>query len=86
MSVSSKNPETQGLHAGWRSDPATGAVAVRLRVTIALGIRTLGPAGCGGLLRSIRALTRLRTLLVTRLSFCHSLILPGQVPGGNCGC
>ena len=33
MSVNSKNPETQGLHAGWRSDPATGAVAVPIYQT-----------------------------------------------------
>ena len=33
MTVNSKNPETQGLHAGWRSDPATGAVAVPIYQT-----------------------------------------------------
>src|SRR6218665_3079254 len=33
MSVNSKNPETQGLHAGWRSDPATGGVAVPIYQT-----------------------------------------------------
>src|SRR6188768_2237082 len=29
----SKNPETLGLHAGWRSDPATGAIAVPIYQT-----------------------------------------------------
>lgn len=29
----SKNPETLGLHAGWRSDPATGSVAVPIYQT-----------------------------------------------------
>jgi O-acetylhomoserine (thiol)-lyase len=33
MTVVSKNPETQGLHAGWRSDPATGSVAVPIYQT-----------------------------------------------------
>jgi len=29
----SKNPETQALHAGWRSDPATGSIAVPIYQT-----------------------------------------------------
>lgn len=33
MTVTSKNPETQGLHAGWRSDPATGSVAAPIDQT-----------------------------------------------------
>ncbi|UXN68951.1 PLP-dependent transferase [Devosia neptuniae] len=33
MAVTSKHPETQGLHAGWRSDPATGSVAVPIYQT-----------------------------------------------------
>jgi O-acetylhomoserine (thiol)-lyase len=33
MTVSSKNPETIGLHAGWRSDPTTGSVAVPIYQT-----------------------------------------------------
>jgi len=33
MAVTSKFPETQGLHAGWRSDPTTGAVAVPIYQT-----------------------------------------------------
>ncbi|RYE85044.1 MAG: bifunctional O-acetylhomoserine aminocarboxypropyltransferase/cysteine synthase, partial [Hyphomicrobiales bacterium] len=33
MTVESKNPETQGLHAGWRSDPTTGSVAVPIYQT-----------------------------------------------------
>ena len=33
MSVKSKHPETQGLHAGWRSDPTTGSVAVPIYQT-----------------------------------------------------
>ena len=33
MIVNSKYPETQGLHAGWRSDPATGSVAVPIYQT-----------------------------------------------------
>jgi O-acetylhomoserine (thiol)-lyase len=28
MTIESKNPETIALHAGWRADEATGAVAV----------------------------------------------------------
>jgi O-acetylhomoserine (thiol)-lyase len=31
--VTSSNPETQALHAGWRCDPATGAVAVPIYQT-----------------------------------------------------
>jgi len=31
--VTSKNPETQVLHAGWRADPTTGAVAVPIYQT-----------------------------------------------------
>jgi len=33
MATSSKHPETQSLHAGWRADPATGAVAVPIYQT-----------------------------------------------------
>ena len=33
MTVSSKNPETIGLHAGWRADPTTGSVAVPIYQT-----------------------------------------------------
>jgi O-acetylhomoserine (thiol)-lyase len=33
MSSSSKHPETISLHAGWRADPATGAVAVPIYQT-----------------------------------------------------
>ena len=33
MSEKTNNPETLGLHAGWRSDPATGAVAVPIYQT-----------------------------------------------------
>ena len=33
MANTSKHPETQALHAGWRSDPATGAVAVPIYQT-----------------------------------------------------
>ncbi len=33
MTVNSKHPETQGLHAGWRADPATGSVAVPIYQT-----------------------------------------------------
>jgi O-acetylhomoserine (thiol)-lyase len=33
MSSSSKHPETIALHAGWRADPATGAVAVPIYQT-----------------------------------------------------
>ena len=33
MTVNSKHPETQGLHAGWRSDPTTGSVAVPIYQT-----------------------------------------------------
>ena len=33
MGVNSKYPETQALHAGWRSDPATGSVAVPIYQT-----------------------------------------------------
>lgn len=33
MTVNSKNPETIGLHAGWRADPTTGSVAVPIYQT-----------------------------------------------------
>jgi O-acetylhomoserine (thiol)-lyase len=33
MTVTSKYPETIGLHAGWRADPATGSVAVPIYQT-----------------------------------------------------
>ena len=33
MSLNSKNPETQVLHAGYRADPATGSVAVPIYQT-----------------------------------------------------
>ncbi|HUZ63701.1 MAG TPA: PLP-dependent transferase [Acetobacteraceae bacterium] len=35
MSETSKHPETLGLHAGWRSDPGTGAVSVPIFQTTA---------------------------------------------------
>ncbi len=33
MTTNSRHPETIGLHAGWRADPATGAVAVPIYQT-----------------------------------------------------
>jgi O-acetylhomoserine (thiol)-lyase len=33
MAAPTKHPETLGLHAGWRADPATGAVAVPIYQT-----------------------------------------------------
>src|SRR3984893_13672287 len=39
MSSSSKHPETIALHAGWRADPATGAVAVPIYQTTSYGFR-----------------------------------------------
>ncbi|MGH6618567.1 MAG: PLP-dependent transferase, partial [Alphaproteobacteria bacterium] len=39
MAVSSKNPETQVLHAGYRCDPATGAVAVPIYQTTSFQFR-----------------------------------------------
>ncbi|MPY76705.1 MAG: bifunctional O-acetylhomoserine aminocarboxypropyltransferase/cysteine synthase, partial [Alphaproteobacteria bacterium] len=39
MAVSSKNPETQVLHAGYRSDPATGSVAVPIYQTTSFQFR-----------------------------------------------
>src|SRR5262245_60195469 len=39
MTVSSKNPETLALHAGWRADPATGSVAVPIYQTTSYQFR-----------------------------------------------
>lgn len=39
MSRSKLNPETLALHAGWRADPATGAVAPRIYQTAAYQFR-----------------------------------------------
>src|SRR5271155_4026472 len=39
MSASSQHPETIALHAGWRSDPATGAVAVPIYQTTSYQFR-----------------------------------------------
>src|ERR1700730_2276025 len=39
MSSSSKHPETLALHAGWRSDPTTGAVAVPIYQTTSYQFR-----------------------------------------------
>jgi len=39
MAVNSKNPETQVLHAGYRADPATGAVAVPIYQTTSFQFR-----------------------------------------------
>ena len=39
MSVESKNPETQVLHAGYRADPTTGAVAVPIYQTTSFQFR-----------------------------------------------
>ena len=39
MSSSSKHPETIALHAGWRADPATGAVAVPIYQTTSYQFR-----------------------------------------------
>ena len=39
MSSSTKHPETLALHAGWRSDPATGAVAVPIYQTTSYQFR-----------------------------------------------
>src|SRR6202167_6257238 len=39
MSSSSKHPETIALHAGWRSDPTTGAVAVPIYQTTSYQFR-----------------------------------------------
>ena len=39
MTDGSKNPETQVLHAGWRADPATGAVAVPIYQTTSFQFR-----------------------------------------------
>ena len=35
MAIDTKNPETLALHAGYRADPATGAVAVPIYQTTA---------------------------------------------------
>lgn len=43
--VSSKNPETQVLHAGYRADPATGAVAVPIYQTTSYQFRDTQHAG-----------------------------------------
>src|ERR1700756_2217610 len=39
MTVKSTNPETIVLHAGWRADPATGAVAVPIYQTTSYQFR-----------------------------------------------
>src|ERR1700733_1809973 len=39
MSAASKHPETIALHAGWRADPATGAVAVPIYQTTSYQFR-----------------------------------------------
>ena len=39
MSTSTKHPETLALHAGWRSDPTTGAVAVPIYQTTSYQFR-----------------------------------------------
>src|ERR1700736_2247587 len=39
MSSSTKHSETLALHAGWRSDPATGAVAVPIYQTTSYQFR-----------------------------------------------
>ena len=39
MSATSKHPETIALHAGWRADPATGAVAVPIYQTTSYQFR-----------------------------------------------
>jgi len=39
MSSSTKHPETLALHAGWRADPATGAVAVPIYQTTSYQFR-----------------------------------------------
>ncbi len=39
MTISSKNPETLALHAGYRADPATGAVAVPIYQTTSYQFR-----------------------------------------------
>src|SRR5580700_5194770 len=39
MSSASKHPETIALHAGWRADPATGAVAVPIYQTTSYQFR-----------------------------------------------
>ena len=39
MSSSTKHPETLALHAGWRSDPTTGAVAVPVYQTTSYQFR-----------------------------------------------
>src|ERR1700734_1680098 len=39
MSSSTKHPETIALHAGWRADPATGAVAVPIYQTTSYQFR-----------------------------------------------
>ncbi|MPY74612.1 MAG: bifunctional O-acetylhomoserine aminocarboxypropyltransferase/cysteine synthase, partial [Alphaproteobacteria bacterium] len=39
MTIASKNPETIALHAGYRSDPATGSVAVPIYQTTSFQFR-----------------------------------------------
>lgn len=39
MAIDSKHPETLSLHAGWRADPATGAVAVPIYQTTSFQFR-----------------------------------------------
>ncbi|MGZ8372403.1 MAG: PLP-dependent transferase, partial [Rhodoplanes sp.] len=39
MSLQSQRPETLALHAGWRADPATGAVAVPIYQTTSYQFR-----------------------------------------------
>jgi O-acetylhomoserine (thiol)-lyase len=45
MATQSKHPETIALHAGYRSDPATGAVAVPIYQTTSYQFRDTGHAG-----------------------------------------
>jgi len=39
MSTNSRHPETLAIHAGWRADPATGAVAVPIYQTTSYQFR-----------------------------------------------
>ena len=39
-------PETLALHAGWRADPATGAVAVPIYQTTSYQFNNAEHAGC----------------------------------------
>ena len=44
--IKSKHPETIALHAGYRSDPATNAVAVPIYQTTSYQFRDTAHAGC----------------------------------------